>query len=127
MLYASIVFIINKNDKVLILKRSDDSTSFPGHWALPGGKAESGESAEAAAIREVREETQIYLEEGDLSFLHKMVNGEKEYWFFWAISDSTFPVIDKEHQDWLWVGRDEVRSACSIPNDPEVWRKFEAL
>ena len=127
MLYASIVFIINKNDTVLILKRSDDSLSFPGRWALPGGKAEPGESAKAVAVREVREETQIYLGEGDLNFLHKMVNGEKEFWFFWATVDSAFPVIDEEHQDWLWVGRDEVRKCCSIPTHPEVWRKFEAL
>mgnify|MGYP003331964432 CR=1 FL=1 len=56
MFYASIVFIVNKKDEVLILKRSKIG-SFPGIWALPGGKAEPGELPEETAIREVMEET----------------------------------------------------------------------
>lgn len=127
MLYASIVFIINKTDKVLVLKRSDDSDSFPAHWALPGGKIEPKEEAESAAVREVEEETKIELDKGELNFLHKMIRGEKEFFFFWAAIDSAFPIIDDEHQDWMWVERGEVKTVCTIPVDPEVWRKFEAL
>ena len=38
--------------KILLMKRSDN-----GHWGLPGGYVEPGESVAAAALREVREET----------------------------------------------------------------------
>jgi len=47
--------VINNAGQVLLIKRK-----FPprvGDWALPGGFLDWGESAEAAAIREVREET----------------------------------------------------------------------
>ena len=68
MFYASIVFVVNKKDEVLILKRSKKG-SFPGVWALPGGRGEPGESPEETAIREVREETKIQLSLDSLLFL----------------------------------------------------------
>lgn len=51
------------------------------YWGTPGGKLEAGESYEAAAIRELREETGINVEDVGLSvaeksFFWKMPNGE---------------------------------------------------
>jgi mutator protein MutT len=48
--------IILKNKKILLVKRSDYTKAFPRHWALPGGRAISGETAEEAVTREVKEE-----------------------------------------------------------------------
>lgn len=41
--------------EILITKRLTN-TFYPGFWELPGGKLEPGESPDAAAVREVREE-----------------------------------------------------------------------
>lgn len=38
--------------EILLMRRSDN-----GHWGLPGGYLEAGESVQQAALREVREET----------------------------------------------------------------------
>lgn len=51
---AVIVFILN-DDKVLLTQRSLNPGQ--GKWALPGGFADHDEAPEAAAIREVQEET----------------------------------------------------------------------
>ncbi len=47
--------VITRNGQLLLVHRRVDDGTPP--WALPGGKTGPGESAEAAAVREAREET----------------------------------------------------------------------
>ena len=42
-------------DTILLIKR--DTVPFKGYWALPGGRAEPGETVEQTVVREVKEET----------------------------------------------------------------------
>lgn len=49
-----------RGDNVLIVERGKGS--LPGLWSLPGGHIEAGETARAAAAREVMEETGISAE-----------------------------------------------------------------
>ncbi|MCJ7435437.1 MAG: NUDIX domain-containing protein [Anaerolineales bacterium] len=49
---CSAVIFDKKREKVLLTRRADN-----GHWCLPGGGMESGESAAEACEREVLEET----------------------------------------------------------------------
>jgi 8-oxo-dGTP pyrophosphatase MutT (NUDIX family) len=44
-------------ETLLITRRAAGLRSHAGQWALPGGRREPGESAEAAALRELAEET----------------------------------------------------------------------
>ncbi|MDR0198843.1 MAG: DUF126 domain-containing protein [Methanomassiliicoccaceae archaeon] len=41
------------NGKILMLRRPDGASSFPGVWSLVAGKIEGDESADAAAAREI--------------------------------------------------------------------------
>ena len=43
----------------LLVRRSATERSFPGKWELPGGKAEAGEPAAAAVVRELVEEAGV--------------------------------------------------------------------
>lgn len=47
--------IIEVNNDIILIKRKNP----PYGWALPGGFIDYGESAESAAIREVKEETNL--------------------------------------------------------------------
>lgn len=54
MLNATAVIIVNEQKEVLLQKRSDN-----GLWGLPGGLLELNETIADAAIREVKEETNL--------------------------------------------------------------------
>ena len=57
-LNGSLVIIENKDGKILMQKRT-----YPkGKWGLPGGLMELGESTVETAVREVREETNLTVE-----------------------------------------------------------------
>lgn len=50
---------------VLMIRRADDSDAFPGHWALPGGYVDVGETPEQARDRELMEEANVRVAETD--------------------------------------------------------------
>jgi 8-oxo-dGTP diphosphatase len=52
--------IIERCSKILFLKRRNES--YKGNLVIPGGTLNKGERVEAAAIREVKEETSLDLE-----------------------------------------------------------------
>ncbi|MCD6271794.1 MAG: NUDIX hydrolase, partial [Deltaproteobacteria bacterium] len=52
---ATCVVLVDDNERLLLVKRSVEPKI--GHWCLPGGFIEIGESPEKAALRELKEET----------------------------------------------------------------------
>jgi ADP-ribose pyrophosphatase YjhB (NUDIX family) len=49
--------VVFRDDAVLLVKRGAEPNL--GRWSLPGGSLEAGETVEAAAVRETREETRV--------------------------------------------------------------------
>jgi 8-oxo-dGTP diphosphatase len=56
--------IVDPARGVLLIRRAN--APFQGHWALPGGFVEVGETCEAACVREAREETGLDVEPVEL-------------------------------------------------------------
>ena len=54
LLPAAFAIVRNDGGQILLVRRADD-----GYWELPGGRIEVGESASAAVVREVAEETGV--------------------------------------------------------------------
>jgi 8-oxo-dGTP diphosphatase len=52
--------ILIEDGNVLLVKRGREP--FIGEWALPGGRIEEGETAEACTVREMKEETGLDVE-----------------------------------------------------------------
>ncbi|KWT64712.1 ADP-ribose pyrophosphatase [Hyphomicrobium sulfonivorans] len=50
--------VLFRGESVLLVERGSDPDA--GHWSLPGGTIEAGETAEEAARREAHEETGLY-------------------------------------------------------------------
>ncbi|WP_017415855.1 NUDIX hydrolase [Clostridium tunisiense] len=68
------VLLIDKDKKVLLQLRTDSNS-----WGIPGGCLNIGESLEAAAKREVFEETGLIVD--DLQ-LFNVYSGEKQHWIY---------------------------------------------
>ncbi|MBN2043306.1 MAG: NUDIX hydrolase [Candidatus Aenigmarchaeota archaeon] len=58
MVYAASAIIL-KDNKILLVKRSDYTKTFPKTWACPGGRGDEGETPEQAVVRELKEEVNI--------------------------------------------------------------------
>lgn len=56
--------IVLKEDSILLVRRGNPPSK--GQWGVPGGVLELGESVKAGVAREVKEETGIEVEVGDL-------------------------------------------------------------
>ena len=64
------VAVVIEQDGELLLGRRGPTASVAGRWSFPAGFVERGEVVEAAAVREVREETGIEIELGPLLGLY---------------------------------------------------------
>jgi 8-oxo-dGTP diphosphatase len=63
--------VIFRGDAVLLVKRGRGP--WRGSWSVPGGHIEPGETARAAAAREIREETGLSVEILGLVDVHDMI------------------------------------------------------
>lgn len=104
--------IKNEKDELLILKRHPLSRTDPLKWELPGGKVEPGEDFDKAIIREVKEETSL---DGELGQLFEAVYDESPHkrtvQVIMNIENVTGDVeISDEHVDWMWADLNKIRT-----------------
>lgn len=105
LMVGAATLIVDEQDRLLLMKRSDS-----GCWGPPGGAVELGEVVETAARREVREETGLELGEMSLfgvfsgpELFYIYPNGDEVYnvtiVYLTCISNGEVHLND-EHTDW---------------------------
>ena len=93
-----------KTNRFLFLLRN--GSKFSGHWAMPGGKIEKGESVKEALMRELVEEIGINFSDKKLIPVETYTSENKyfEYHTFLIDVDEEFiPLLNKEHRGWCWA------------------------
>jgi len=79
---TSTAIIPCSDDKILLIKRN--TKPFKDYWALPGGRMDPGEKIEQTVVREVKEETGLYVAivsvVGD--YVEKGVKDDIEYEYY---------------------------------------------
>ncbi len=63
------IWVVSPEEGVLLTLRHPQKEHYPGKWENSGGAALTGESAEAAAMRELFEETGISVKTGELEYI----------------------------------------------------------
>ena len=128
-IHAAGGIVVNEKNEVLLINRLD-------HWDFPKGKIENNEKTEAAAIREVKEETGIETIEitGKLmTTYHTYVINKSEIlketrWFVMKAnsSETLKPQTEEGIAEVLWVSEERATELLknSYPNLKELWKEF---
>jgi len=113
LIVACETYIIH-NGKVLMHKRAEDKSKFPGYWIGPGGHVDEGEDVLSTATREVKEETGVEIASKDirlkvLAFHHHLDLGEvwMEYLFRAVIPELQQVISTKEGRS-AWIESDKI-------------------
>ncbi len=118
--------IIHHDGKILATQRGYGD--FKDGWEFPGGKMEPGETAEAAIVREIKEELAVTIEpeqlvttvECDYPKFHLTM-----HCFLSKLTEGTISLI--EHEDAKWLAKDELDSVDWLPADIEVVEKLKTM
>lgn len=117
---AVLCVLINKDKKILILKRTCEDDWMPCKWGLPGGGVDGNEELEKALQREVKEETGINIKHFEYKW--NKVDGEKNiiihfYLGFMDENDLKYlKISEEEHSDCDFVSFENLCGYDIIPN-----------
>jgi 8-oxo-dGTP diphosphatase len=108
-LSVSVFVIVHRGDDILLLRRANTGWK-DGQLSLPAGAHDGGETLEAAAVRELREETGLVAIERDMKLVHLLhchVGDGGAEWlgaFFLAERWTGIPAVVEaakhDHLDW---------------------------
>ena len=68
-LSASVFVVVRRGEQILLLRRANTGW-HDGHWSLPAGGHDGGETLEQSAARELREEVGIDAHPHDMRLIH---------------------------------------------------------
>ena len=110
--------LIEKDNKVLIAKRSTGDPNVIGKWEFPGGKVELGENEFCAIEREIKEEFEL-----DIKAKEFLINNVCEYPT--KVVDLRLYKCDyvsgkfnlHDHSEYKWAGKEELLKYDLAPAD----------
>ena len=115
-------------EKTRIFATARGYGEFKGQWEFPGGKIESGETAQQALIREIREELATKIKVGDL-----IDTVEYDYPDFHLSMDCFWceviegDLVLLEAQEARWLTKDELGSVKWLPADYGLVEKIRGM
>lgn len=107
--HAAGILYVAPDGTVLLVRRSDLEKNYAGHWALPGGGAEAGETPDQTARRESREELGIEVPDdyGDpeMQLIRSKTTptGLTYYTFMQPVDKKFTPTLNDEHTRHAWA------------------------
>ena len=116
-------WIMNKKGEVLLQKRTSNKVRNPNKWAKTGGQVDSGETAEEAIYREVKEELGIEIPKKQIKVIdiHKRNDKNKRFAYNFIF------VVDYKIDDYL-LQREEVAEVKYVTiEDIELVKKNNDL
>lgn len=110
---------LRRADGAILLAQRPEGKAMSGLWELPGGKIETGETPEAALVREVEEELAVTVTPEALKPLTFASHGYGDFHL-------VMPVFLCDHWQGEPVGQENQAIAWVQPDDLENWPAPEA-
>lgn len=117
--------LLEQDGKILLGQRhpdpdkADSAFRSSGEWTLPGGKLEWGESFEEGAVREVKEETDIVIQNPQVLSVHNCKNEHAHFVTIGLIAhewDGEAKVMEPDEiTDWQWFDIKSLPSPLYFP------------
>lgn len=126
-----VAVIVNEDNKILLLKRSDFKDQWmPSKWSLVGGAIEKGESPEQACEREILEEVGLEIKKFVESFTIQRHEGSEETILACRYDgESTDITLNEENSNYGWYDVSEMEYLDTVPHLIEyitlVFKKYE--
>ena len=134
------IVLLNKENKVFVAKRIDNPKNF---WQMPQGGIDKGEDFYTAALRELKEETNItsikLIKEIEGNFTYILPDnligiiwkgkfrGQKQKWFIMRFTGDKSEINIKtkhpEFLDWKWIDSENL-TEIAVPFKLEVYKKL---
>lgn len=108
------VFVFNEKDEILVLRRSETHPTKPHCTDLPGGLMEPNEHELPAALRELREETGLVVDEELVNIFyastHPLPNGNSLTMLMYNVHLDHTPevTVSWEHESYEWCSIDDL-------------------
>jgi type II secretory ATPase GspE/PulE/Tfp pilus assembly ATPase PilB-like protein/8-oxo-dGTP pyrophosphatase MutT (NUDIX family) len=117
--------------RVLAVRRAMD-TRCPGAWETVHGRIEGAERPEAAAKREVREETgleidRLYNVTVQPFYLHMMETVQLAVVFAAFVTEPADVTLGAEHREYAWLSLEEAESRFIWPRERQALREVHQL
>ena len=118
------IILYDKDKKVLLQHRTEDTNRLPGYWAFFGGMVEENETLKEAAIREVYEELNFISKNPEFVMKHEFEMLGKKIMknVFIEFCRNKEALELKEGQEWGWYKIDDTKKLKMIFHDREVLR-----
>jgi len=126
---------LQSNDKILILLRSEQVSTYQGKWGGISGSIDDGKTADAQALLEIVEETN--LSEQDIELIKKgeplvfddevLYLRKVVYPYLFRVRDRRRIKIDWEHKELRWIRPEDLGDYDTMPKLKETLAQVLSL
>ncbi len=99
------IVIVDAENRVLMLVRSDFHNKYPGELDLPGGHIKKNENILKGLLREVKEETGLVV---DNPIFYKQ--SERKYFYYTKYNSQPIK-LSNEHKDFMFLDEKDLKSS----------------
>ncbi|RJR31668.1 NUDIX hydrolase [Candidatus Parcubacteria bacterium] len=98
------LIVTNNKKQILLVKRAKTQKEFPDCWSFPGGGCETGETAEEAIKREIKEELNCKIKKLQYfkSYYYKGKGYHSRVLYFYGTISGKIKLQEKELSDFKW-------------------------